>query len=356
MACVLLDGVLEWEGEIDDDGYRTYPVTWQVQADVTDGPANVMQTPGLPVPGTMWSYDADVDVWAWCRPGMKVKRHRGDGTQDPTVLWEVTQTFSTKRPTREQGSKQKPPNERVDDPLSEPAKISGGSVNYQEEQAYDRYGARIETSAREPIRGPQVEFDAGRTQIVIEQNLLNLQYDLVTAMLHTVNDAPMWGMPARFIKLSDWKFSRQYYGQVYRYFVRTLTFDIFPKYYALTPGDESTLFELGSGFDRRIPDEGTICLRGQWERDENLETYGNWIRGRDRVGGELTLSSAQPSDFVAFQDFHGNPSNVLLDGHGWPWDKNLATTGTDDDSQGIIPVEYYGESNFALLGIPPVLV
>ena len=357
MACVLIGGAIQQEGERDENGHRTYTVVWQVQSDVTDGPANVMQTPGLPVPGTMWNYRADVDVWAWCRPQMKITAHPNDPQpNEPRYLWAVEQTFSTKPPSREQAQRQRPPDERNEDPLLWRPKVSGATINYAEEISYNNDGTLICTSVFEPIRGPQVEFDAHRSQVIIEQNVIALNLPTVEAMVNTVNDATLWGHPARFIKLSNFSWSWQYYGSAFRYYTRTFTFDIFGRYRPDTPGSPTSTFSYVSGHDRRIPDEGTMVLRGTWEKDRNLSTYNTYRIGRDALGNELTPDTAKAGDIVAFLDSNNNPANVILDGHGRPWDRNMVTTGTAaDDQQGYLDIEHYFESNFLLLGIPTVL-
>lgn len=346
MACTLINGAMDMEGEIDEDGARTYKVVWQIESDNgLDGPANVLQTPGLPVPGTMWNYLNDIDIWAWCRPNATVRRHRGDNSQDPIRLWELEQTFSTKRPSREQGQRQQPPNQRTEDPIFLPPKISGSTVEFQVEDPIDwRTGIRALTSAREPIRGPAVTFDDCRSQIVIEQNVLVLQLDLLEQMKATVNDSVLWGRPARHIKLKSWTWDWTYYGQSFRYFVRRLTFELYTRF-------DPTTFTYKSGWDRVIVDEGTLVLRGEWERNRNLATYRTY-----RVAPGLTAANAKAGDIVAYQDFHGNPSHVILDGNGRPWDALGVTTGTvGDDTMGTIDFQHYPESNFLLLGIPSVL-
>lgn len=346
MACTLLGGSLDMSAEVDENAARTYTVVWQVQSSELDGPANVLQTPGIPVPGTTWNYLSDVDIWAWCRPECTVRRHRGDGSQDPIQLWEVEQKFSTKRASREQADRQRPPNEQVQNPLLEPQRVSGRSFGQTEEVSFNRNGVRILTSAREPIRGPQVEFEMTRDQVVIEQNVPILQLDFCRKMVNTVNASTLWGSPARHVRLSEFTWSYQYFNMAFRYYVRRFVFDIYTR-------ADMTRAVLGvpyymSGWDRRIPDEGTLVLRGKWERDQNLSTYGTY-----RIASGLTIDNAGPGDIIAFQDFHGNPTTVLLDGYGRPWDVYGAHTGTTgDDTQGYRDVEYYNESNFLLLGIP----
>lgn len=351
MACVLEGGAIDMSAEVDENAARTYKVTWQVRSTTgLDGPANVLQTPGIPIPGTMWNYLSDVDVWAWCRPECSVRRHRNDNSQDPIFLWEVEQTFSTKRPSREQAERQRPPDQQPQDPIGQPPRVSGRSFGQSEEIAFDRNGNRILTSAREPIRGPSVTFDYTRDQVVIEMDVAALQLSLCRSMVNTVNDATLWGSSRRFIRLSEFSWSYQYYGSAFLYYTRRFVFDIYGRY---DPTRISLANPTGyvSGWDRRIPDEGTLVLRGQWERNPNLATYGTY-----RIPAGLTIETAGPGDIIAFQDFHGNPTTVLLDGHGRPWDALGQTTGTTgDDDQGFIDIEHYQESNFLLLGIPATI-
>lgn len=213
---------VDWSGERDEYGYRTFTITHLVKSDLDDGPFTVLNTAGLPVPGDLWSFGNDVDMWAWCRPNAKVKRHSGYGDGEAARYWLVEQTFSTKPPERDDRGCQDTP---IEDPLLEPAKINGTINNKTFEATYDRHNVAILNSAHEPVRGKQVEFDGGEDTIEIEQNIPILNLPLLKKTRNTLNNAPLWGLPARCIKLSNYTWERKFFGQCSLYYVRKLKFD-----------------------------------------------------------------------------------------------------------------------------------
>lgn len=339
MACVLWGGQREWGGGRDEAGYRTFKVKWLVKAALADGPFNVMNTPGLPLPGSAWLIDGDSDPWSWCRPDMAVAIHQPK-EGDPNYWWTVEQTFSNKPPDRD---KQKCQDDPVEDPLLEPQKVSGGFTRFSEEAAYDRSGDPINNSSHEQVRGPQIEFDRNRPTVRVEQNVALLGLATWGPMIDTVNDAPLWGLDARCVKLSNASWERKYHGLCSLYYTRSFDFDV----------NEST-------FDRDLLDEGTKCLRGAWDRNSPSATFGTWVVALGPGG--LDLDPARPGNFMRFKDWNGENARVVLDGHGRPWDPrvdpatgDLLAGGAPDSVPGKIHVEKYPESNFLLLGIPTVL-
>lgn len=322
MAAVLVPGQRTWSLERDDEGHRTYKVVHLVRADVEDGPATVMETPGLPLPGAVWAFDNDVDAWAICWPTMSVTplvEH------EPNRHWHVEQIFSTKSPGGGDGRCQ---DMTVQDPLMEPAQISGSFVRYTKEAAFDRHGNLIKSSSHEQFRGPQVEFDANRPTVQISHNVAALGLDVFSQMVDTVNDAPMWGLPPRCIKLSNVSWERKIFGACGYYFTRRYEFDV----------DFKT-------FDREILDEGTKAI-GYWN------PQGQW------VGPPLAGDPGNPGDFSRYQDKNGNIARVILNGGGLPANAPVPAGGLGAPTTGPpgkIKVEYYPESNFALLGIPATL-
>jgi hypothetical protein len=316
-----IKGERRWQLVRDADGHRTYKLTTLVGSDTWDGPARVMNTPGLPLPGSFWEvalpgaaplyivgqiqfaggnpstgtdykpgdvltisggtvnaegypatiivtavddsgatlgtgsiiqaslqsgglYDVapptpnspsggngsaasfdltmgvvggDIDSYAQCKWEANVQQIVKD---EPGNWWEVEQTFSTKPDQRCQ-------HVGVEDPISLPQHISASTIRYTEEATYDRNGAPIVNSGFEVIRGPQVEFDCNRSSIKITQNVPSLQLALCESMKNTVNAYPLWGLPPRCIKLSDFTWERNFWGPCLLYFTRHFTFDTF---------------------------------------------------------------------------------------------------------------------------------
>lgn len=337
MTVRLKSGQRTWSGSRDSEGYREYQIQWLVETDTRlDGPARVLQCPGLPRPGTFWLFDNDVDIWAWCRPDAKIKLHEekeGEGG----YWWTVDQTFSSKPLPRD---KQRCQTTEIQDPLLEPQKVSGSYVKDKEEAIYDRFGRAILTSSHEQIRGPQVEFPTGRDTIRIEQNVLNLELEVFGPMRDTLNDAPLWGLPSRCISLSNATWQEKFYGTCTKYYTRIFEFE--------TNVKRDAYGNITSKWDRDLLDEGTKVLKGHWST-----STGAWVV--DNIGGS-PADPLNPAHFIRFQDRQGNVARVILNGAGLPADIQIGTgTGTSTSAAGNVHVERYDESNFLLLGIPTTL-
>lgn len=331
MAVVYVKGPFAKSLERDDEGHRTYAVKHFVTTDaIQDGPQVVLTAANLPQVGDVWNFGNDSDLWAFCWPTMKISSASGD--QESTKIWTVEQKFTTKPFKRCQDTV-------IENPLLEPQKVSGTFVKYTKEVTKDRNGEFILNSAHEHLRGPQVEFDHNRPQVHIEQNVADLDLATVAQMVDTVNDSTLWGLGARKIKLSNFSWERLYYGICFAYYKRIFDFDI----------DFNT-------FDRKIPDEGSKVLNGEWETEDECATgTGTSVSGWKL----LNICGAapdpdNPAHFCRYKDRFGEPARVMLDGAGLPAD-SMVISGTGTISTGAvdeIDVEYYGESNFLTLSIP----
>lgn len=291
MATALI-GSHSWRMKRTEKGHRNYTLRTRVQSSTTDGPANVSQTPGLPLPYAWWIISGDSDTWAWCKWDMDIKP---DVDEEPNTLWTVEQLFTTEPPS---GSCRK---NQVEDPLLEPQKISGNFSKYVEEATKDRFEVYLQNSAYEQIRGPAVEFDKNRASIKIVQNVPQLQLGLCTSMIDTVNQYALWGLNPRQIKLSNFSWERKFYGTCSIYFTRTFDFEI--------------RYASGDTFDKDVLDEGTKVLGGpnsKW----TLPTIGaQWQL--DLIAGQLP-SPGNPAQFRRAIDASGNPIRVPLNGCGVP--------------------------------------
>jgi hypothetical protein len=304
-------GPIDWEGDIDDLGFRVWSIKWLIRADTADGPANVMRTDELPIAGDPWVIFADEDDWAFFTQRMSARRYKPkDGEKHR--WWEVSQ-WATNRP-------QKRCNEfQIEDPLLEPPKIGGSFIKYTQEATHDRFGNQITTSSHEIIRGSQVEFDESRHSIRIEQNVPDLEADIWSPMQDCVNDEIIWGFPARCVKLSQVTWERNYYGACTVYYTRIFDFEVWVK------TDPKTGL-VRSGFDRDILDEGTKALMGHWGTPSG-ETVRRWVL--DPIDGQ-DPNPANPAHFARVLDPKGNPISVILNGKGQPVD--LSASGAVDDA------------------------
>ena len=310
-----------WEGERDDEGHRTWQISHKVQVtDRDEGPATVMQCAGLPMVGSTWSFGTDIDVWAFCLPYMKVSPVSAYKDGDWYEYWKVDQKFTTKPMNRCN-------TDQIEDPLMEPQQISGSFSKYTKEGTRDRFGMAIRSSSFEPFHGQQVEFDHNRPTVKIGQNVVSLELSTFATMIDCVNDATLWGLPPRCVKLSNVSWERKLYGTCNYYYTRNFEFDC----------DYNT-------FDRFIIDEGNKVLNGQWNKTTKVWELIN-------IDG-VPPDPNNPLHFCKAVDFNNNPIRIPLNGAGLPL--SISGTGTGANLS-VIEIEFYPSVNFLTLGIPSSL-
>jgi hypothetical protein len=305
----VVSGLTKWSVSLDKDGHRTYSATFRVLADVAEGPLSVVYAPGLPLPGDLWATQSDFDPWGYCT---KERSATPVVISEPNTDWDVEIKFSSKPLDRCQDDKQ-------EDPLLLPPKISGNFVKFTQEATEDRFGSAIQSTSFEQFRGPQVEFDDSRPTVKIQMNVADLQLPLLTSMRDTVNEFSLWGLDPRTIKLSNISWERKFYGSCYIYYDLSLEFDI-----------------NFNTFDKDLLNEGTKCVAGYWD-----QTTDQWIPILPDGG---TPDPLNPAHYVRFKDRNGENARCLLDTDGTPLDS--------DTDPNFIHVEKYEESDFLLLGIP----
>jgi len=288
MAGPMIMGPRRWSMTRDTEGHREYKlVLLIVTDDKSDGPFVISQTPGLPIPGTWWVVGNDADLWAWCRPNATFTALVND---EANYWWEVEYTFSTKPP---EFGKQRCNDTQIQDPLLEPMRVSGGFNKFTEEASFDRFGNPLNNSAFEPFRGAQVEFDANRPTVRVEQNVALLGLPTFAPMIDCVNDSTLWGCPRRCVKLSNVSWERKFYGTCYVYYTRVLEFEI-----------------NFNTWDRDVLDDGTKVLYGHWDA-----ATGNYVL--DNIAG-VAPNPRNPNHFKQFQDRNGENTRVVLNGAGLP--------------------------------------
>jgi hypothetical protein len=290
MAAELI-GITDWWMERDSEGYRDYHIEWLIEAAVTDGPANVHLCPMLPIIGSYWSFLADLDYQVSCRPDMEVRPVVKGEIND---LWLVTQLFSN-RPLRRCSE------DNNDDPLSQPPTASGTFVKIRQEAKTDKDGNPLLNPAFERIRGEIVEVDAPRPTVQISRNVSSLQLPYVTSLFFSktvLNDSPLWGLPARKVKLANYTWNEHYQGSCLKYYTEVLEFEV-------------------DDFDRPYTATGYMKLK-------DGGTPGNLLHYEaNRTGADGTVTE------------------TYLDGDG-------AATDTPYETN----LEIYGEADLLSLGIP----
>ncbi len=284
-----LVGVISVSGKRDKEGFRNYSVKHLVKCSVFDGPANVMQTPGLPLYGTIWLFSDDIDVWAWAGLERDVDIHE-EKEGDPSEYYVVTTPFTSKPDNKYCKDQQ------IDDPLLQPPKISGAFVEYNREAARDRFGRAIKYSSHEPVRGQQNEWEEGNPTVKIEMNVSILALGLLCQLNNAVNSSELWGVQARCIKCKVRGWEKKFYGVCYAYYTVTLEFEI-----------------NWDGWDRNVLDEGNKVLKGHWS-----PITGEWVLDFMDLAGTILPNPSNPSHFIQATDTAGNPIHVVLDGAGKP--------------------------------------
>ena len=287
-----LIGVFDWKATRSKKGHRTYKTRSYVESDdVLDGPRTVMQTTGLPTIGSTFGIGNDTDSWAFCTPQISVTPL---ATKERNYFWIVENTFTTDPYDRDQSDER-------DDPTSEPYEISGSFSTFQREAVKDKNGKLILSSSAERLEGSLLEFDDANPTIKIAKNFASLPLGTYAPMIHTVNDAPMWGLSsARMVKLANATFQRHVY-------------DVNTFYYNVTYD-----FEVDFGtFDREVADIGTRVLKPG-----------------------ANPGSLDPADYEP----HSKPGKVLLNGSG--------RALTDVSNPTMILIQLYDESDFTTLDIP----
>lgn len=315
MAATLL-GRMDWGVSREKDGHRDYNIKWRVKTDLsTEGPATVLACPGLPAVGSAWSFGFDSDAWAFCHPDWKISTELQG---EPNYHWIVEQTFSTKPLKRCQDSS-------IENPLLEPPRLNGSFVKYVREAHKDRFNVPLKTPSHEMLKGPVVEFDEDRPTVHVEVTKLTLPLGTITPLFNTLNDATLWGLGARKVKLSTGSWKRLLYGTCTFYFVISYEFEINFR-----------------GFDKDVPAFGYKCLKG-W-------MPGSRFSPLDPLGIDPDTSKANhlnPKNFEAYKDINGENTGCFMDEYGRPVE--------DKDDIYDIHIEKYEESNLLVLGIPPTL-
>lgn len=334
MATLISGPIGEYKTQ-DDSGHKEYHLSLLVETDpATEGSNAASQAPGLPVPGSPWDWEDLVDNDVVCHPRVEVRRHKDIKENRPVTHWMLTYLYSSKICDIFASM----------DPLLQDNKVSGSTTHHTIEATHDRFGVPIQNSAWEQFRGPQVEFDDARPQIIVEQNVADVERELLDGLINGVNDEPMWGLPARCIKFSEYTWSEDCRGPGMVYYKRRLVFDINAR---INPnavfGDPDYLL---SGWDRDLLDQGQKVLWGHWNSQGKWEVdpIGLEYDEFGEVVGFIYPDRFNPTHFMRAIDRRGNPTTLILNGQGEPWDPDGSTDTSTFWclSDGVVPTVFEG--------------
>lgn len=300
-------GRIHWSMKRTVGGHREYKAIFRVETDdVDDGPANAFLATGLPTLGTAWTLGNDSDSFAICTGECDITPQLGDG--NPGKFWLLTYKFTTKPFDLCSTT-------NYSNPTNAPDEISGTFSTRAVDVFKDKDGDTIRTTSYEPVT---VESDEVYPTVTIKQTLSDVQLSTVATMCNTLNNATLWGLATRKIKLANVNWRKRLYGNCTAYYERTLNFEI----------NDNT-------WDREdIPNKGSKVIRGDWNTAGTVYT----------VDGSADVDDQK--DYIQAQDSRGNPIEAYL---------NKTTGSFADDEVYLDKVELLPESNFLTLNIPTSL-
>lgn len=189
------------EMDWDPDHNRQYTSEYEVITDdKNDGPITAVGAPGIPSYRSSYQWGNDFDNWAFAHHA-----HANCRNPDETRrLWTVVITHST-RPSFRCGDF------RIENPLSEPIRLSGSFMQFTRAALKDKDGKALLNSVDEPFT-PPIEVDDSRKVLVMQKNTAAISLSSWADYNDTVNAGPMWGLLRRAIKLNQWRWTVQYYG------------------------------------------------------------------------------------------------------------------------------------------------
>lgn len=299
-------GMMHWEANRGEDGHLDIVSEWLVETtDPLDGPVVVGSCSGLPATFSIWSYGNDVFSEALCSPLLVIVPNKPkDGSKG--VSWTV-QVKHTTRPVR---SDALPGN-----PLTAPAKFSGSFLRFQAEAPRDRHGNLLVTTSFEPIQADARMRDYHRSSVQVEFNTASY-LNAANSAIHHLNDATLWGCPARTVKLSEFSWRVAYHGN--------------SAYYENTLGFEIQLW----GWEKEAYNGGMKSLPKALDPDEVAP-------------GWTVPNYRRPELYVANRDLFLNNTYTLLTDRGRPVSTPAEIV--------IIDVSHYDSYNMSLLGFPTSL-
>lgn len=228
---------------VDSERHRNYTSIYQVITDsVNDGPRTVVEASCIPDWGDPYVWNlvtGDIDNWAFCsgyEVGMPIVR-------DTRRLWEVIVRHSS-RPgfinPRDHATAR-------ENPVDEPALLSGSFVGHRRVMRADKDGNAISNTVGEPFI-PGIEMDDATLSLIIEKNSSTIALDQWAGFRNAVNSVPIWGLDSRTVKLQQWSWRVHYFAVSNAYIANRMEFEI--------NTDTYDAEETGRGWDFNILNAG----------------------------------------------------------------------------------------------------
>lgn len=226
----------------DMDGGAVYDVKWGVTVDSAQiGPDDVIEAPGLPLPGSPFS-----SVVAGGNPNAY---YFGDGSakragsaKKQRIRWECTLPFRTAGAGTN-------PSGQTNHPLLKPWKVNGGVNKYTTAAQRDKDGNPILNSAKQRFRGEVVNLIDSRGWFSIEGYVSWINFNVMDNIGGAVNENAYWNIAARKIKVSEFTYEQLWFGNSVWYFKVNFTFEINPSTWDLKPLDEGDLLRIADPYN-----------------------------------------------------------------------------------------------------------
>lgn len=188
----------------DTQGHRLYESEYLVTATLDIDPVTIRQDSRVPQRGDKykWLMDPNLtaveDEWAYCSQvklsmdPVRIKDFEGE----PALLWTISTTHTTKLDLNYPIFRE--------DPLDDPPIIDGGFAPFRKFVYRDKDGNQIQNTARFPLLDP-VEIDDAYDTLKISFKTAKIDLGLRQEYRGAVNSTPIWGLTARQVKLTAWR-------------------------------------------------------------------------------------------------------------------------------------------------------
>jgi hypothetical protein len=213
-------GFISVSGTDTEDWHRQYDVVAQVTcSSESDGPQTVLNGVRSSLQyGSTFAYGNDSDPYATLRSIRNARR------TDKRKIWQVDLQYSTK------GS-QRDPADQPGDPLSWAWKVRGSFGSGQKWLTKDRTGRALVNSANEPFEDVP-PIDNPLLILALEKNTATIDLDQWAEARGKVNDATLWGLSGRRVRLMQWAWDVAWTGNGQAYIVNKFEVSIdFDGYY-----------------------------------------------------------------------------------------------------------------------------
>lgn len=202
---------------------REYTTNYQVIAHEDAAPdlvATAVDSEGNRIPkyGEYYIYKNNPDIWAACyaisATSDFVKIKHGDNN---AYKWVVTVKHSTDREDAQ-------PNKR-DNPLNDPPVIGGTFQPFNKAIYFDADGNLAANTAGFPIT-PPIQRTHQNDTLTIRKNTVSISLPQRTTFMNRVNSVPIWGLLARQVKLTAWRYTINRIGDLLDYVTHDYEFVI----------------------------------------------------------------------------------------------------------------------------------